>query len=994
MDLERLNYYYTKFKFGEDNFHDLMQFRVREILLISTLYDAYTFEQESRLSQQLVGEYHELKLTTIPRITNVPTAEEALDKLKEQRYDLIITTMRIAGLTAFELGRKIKEQYSDIPILLLLTNKADLSIVASKKDEMSYFDNVFLWNGDSKLILAMIKYIEDKLNVEYDTRNGLVRVILLVEDSVDFYSLYLPVLYKEIMLQTQRLISEELNDAQKYYRMRARPKVLYARNYEEAIALYDQYKEFILCLISDISFDKDGKLNRGAGIQLIKTVQKDKWEIPVLLQSSDLANRKVAESLQASYICKYSPNLLHELKSFICNNLGFGDFIFRNADGEEIDRATSLADLEKKIMHVPKETLLYHSKKNHFSAWLIAHGEIQVARRIRPVKNTDFADTDQHRQFLVNVFNQTRHERRKGKVIAFEKDSLATEDQIIKLTEGSLGGKGRGIAFFNSLFSIINAEREDEDTVIKIPRTFIIGTDEYDSFIEVNKLRKLMPCENDQVIKEQFIKGILTPELTEKLTELLQVITKPLAVRSSGLLEDSQSQPFAGIYETYMLPNNAKHLSVRLEQLTRAIKLVYASVYLQDAKSYIESLRYRLEEEKMAVVIQEVVGRETAGFYYPHLSGVAQSYNFYPTSYLKHHDGVAMLVAGLGHSIVEGGRTHRFCPLYPEMNFFSVEDQVRYTQTEIFALDMQKGSADNDKGELTTLAILSIETVEEHKNLKHLASVWDAANHRIESGLGNGGPRVVNFANILQYETFPLAKLLVEILGISEVAFGVPVEIEFAVDLTSDRDLGETPAFYFLQVRPLTVNTGELNTDLDALRAEDLILFTNEGMGHGVFDNLYDLVVVNPENFNKTETIKIQQEIEYFNQKLKNENRRYILIGPGRWGSRDRSLGVPVSWGQIAQAQVIVEAGIKDFDIEPSQGTHFFHNLVALNIGYFNINYHSKTDFIDWDWIKIQDRDEEKNYTFHLKSEQPFLVKMDGKKGISVIMKPQLLGSF
>lgn len=988
MDLERLNYYYTKFKFGEDNFHDLMQFRVREILLISTLYDAYTFEQESRLSQQLVGEYHELKLTTIPRITNVPTAEEALDKLKEQRYDLIITTMRIAGLTAFELGRKIKEQYSDIPILLLLTNKADLSIVSGKQGEMAYFDNVFLWNGDSKLILAMIKYIEDKQNVEYDTRNGLVRVILLVEDSVDFYSLYLPALYKEIMLQTQRLISEELNDAQKYYRMRARPKVLYARNYEEAIALYEQYKEFILCLISDISFEKDGEINREAGIELIKTVQKDKWEIPVLLQSSEPANKKVAESLQASFICKYSPNLLYEVKNFICTNLGFGDFIFRNADGEEIDRATSLADLEKKIMLVPKETLLYHSKKNHFSAWLIAHGEIQVARKIRPVKNTDFADTDQHRQFLVNVFNQTRNQRRKGKVIAFEKNSLATENQIIKLTEGSLGGKGRGIAFFNSLFSIINTEREDDETAIKIPRTFIIGTDEYDSFIEVNKLRKLMTCENDQLIKEQFIKGKLTSELTAKLTELLQVITKPLAVRSSGLLEDSQSQPFAGIYETYMLPNNAEQLSARLEQLTRAIKLVYASVYLQNAKSYIESLRYRLEEEKMAVVMQEVVGKETAGFYYPHFSGVAQSYNFYPTSYLKHHDGVAMLVAGLGHSIVEGGRTHRFCPRYPEMNFFSLEDQIRYTQTEIFALDMQKGSTENDKVELTTLAMLPIETVEEHKNLKHLASAWDAANNRIESGLATEGPRVVNFANILQYDTFPLAKLLVDILGISEVAFGVPVEIEFAVDLTSNQASGEMPAFYFLQVRPLTVNTGELNIDLDTLGAEALILFTNEGMGHGVVDNLYDLVVVNPEHFNKTETIKIQQEIEYFNQKLKNENRRYILIGPGRWGSRDRSLGVPVSWGQISQAQVIVEAGIKDFDIEPSQGTHFFHNLVAMNIGYFNINYHSKTDFIDWDWIKIQNRDEEKSYTFHLKSERPFVVKMDGKKGTSVIMKP------
>jgi CheY-like chemotaxis protein len=989
MDLELLNYYYTKFKFGEDNFHDLMQFRVREILLISTLYDAYTFEQESRLSQQLVGEYHELKLTTIPRITNVPTAEEALEKLKEQRYDLIITTMRISGLTAFELGQKIREQYSDIPMLLLLTNKADLSLVSGKRNYMEYFDNVFLWNGDSKLILAMIKYVEDKLNVEYDTLNGLVRVILLVEDSVDFYSIYLPTLYKEIMLQTQRLISEELNDAQKYYRMRARPKVLCARNFEEALEIFNRYKEFILCVISDVSFERGGKLQKDAGIELIRSLQKDKWDIPVLLQSSDMANKKVAESLQASFICKYSPDLLYDLKKFICNNLGFGDFIFRNAKGEEIDRATSLADLEKKIMLVPKETLLYHSKKNHFSGWLIAHGEIQVARNIRPVKNTDFPDTDTHRQFLVNVFNQARNQRRKGKVIAFEKNSLATEDQIIKMTEGSLGGKGRGIAFFNSLFSIINPDRQDDETAIEIPRTFIIGTDEYDLFIERNKLRKLMTCNQDDLIKDQFIEGQLSADLTSKLTDLLQVIKKPLAVRSSGLLEDSQSQPFAGIYETYMLPNNADSLSDRLEHIIRAIKLVYASVYLQDAKSYIESLRYRLEEEKMAVVIQEVVGRETDGYFYPHLSGVAQSYNFYPTAHLKHHDGVAMIVAGLGHSIVEGGRTHRFCPLYPEINFFSVEDQIRYSQTEIQALDMHRNSSKLGFNDLATLAILPIEIVEKHKNLKHLASVWDAANNRIESGLSAPGPQVVNFSNILKYETFPLAKMLVDILNISEVAFGVPVEIEFAVDLTKNNETGEKPSFYFLQVRPLTVNTGELQPNIDSIKSDDLLLYTNEGMGHGVFNDLLDLIVVDPDQFNKTDTILIQQEVDYFNQKLKKEKKRYILIGPGRWGSRDRSLGVPVSWSQISQAQVIVEAGIEGFDIEPSQGTHFFHNLVAMNIGYFNISYHSKTDFIDWEWIKAQDKAEKKRYTYHIRSNDAFIVKMDGKKGISMVIKPE-----
>jgi len=965
-----------------------MQFKVREILLISTLYDAYTFEQESRLSQQLVGEYHELKLTTIPRITNVPTADEALQKLKEQRYDLIITTMRIAGQSAFELGRKIREQYRDIPFLLLLTNKADLSIVANRRAEMDSFDNVFLWNGDSKLILAMIKYIEDKHNVEYDTKNGLVRVILLVEDSVDFYSIYLPTLYTEIMLQTQRLISEELNDAQKYYRMRARPKVLCARNYEEAINIYHQYKEFMLCIISDVSYEREGLLHKEAGLELIRTLQEEKWDIPVLLQSSDMANKQVAESMQAHFICKHSPNLLYELKSFIFTNLGFGDFVFRDADGREIDRATSLADLEQKMMLIPKESLLYHSKRNHFSAWLIAHGEIQVARKIRPVKNTDFPDTDAHRQFLVGVFNQTRNQRRQGKVIGFEKNSLATENQIIKLTEGSLGGKGRGIAFFNSLFTIINLDRQDEEAVIKIPRTFIIGTDEFDLFIERNKLRALMSCESDEIIQKQFIDGKLSEDLKIKLTDLLQVVNKPLAVRSSGLLEDSQSQPFAGIYETYMLPNNDLSLTVRLKELMMAIKLVFASVYLQNAKSYIESLRYRLEEEKMAVVIQEIVGKQSDGYYYPHVSGVAQSYNFYPTSHLKHHDGVAMLAVGLGQSIVEGGRTHRFCPRYPEMNFFSVEDQVRHTQTEIYALNMHHKDLKMKSEMLAALTLLPIETVEKHKNLTHLASAWDAANNRIDDGLTVPGPRVVNFSNILKYEAFPLAKILVDILDISEVAFGVPVEIEFAVDLTKDNTADIKPSFYFLQVRPLTINTEGLQLNLDLVQPEDLVLLTNEGMGHGIVENLYDLIVVDPDHFNKTTTLEIQQEIDYFNQKLKNENKRYILIGPGRWGSRDRCLGIPVNWGQISQAQIIVEAGIKDFTIEPSQGTHFFHNLVAMNVGYFNISYDSKTDFVDWEWIKAQVPEEKKAYTFHIKSRMPFVVRMDGKRGLSTIGKP------
>jgi CheY-like chemotaxis protein len=987
MDLEKLNYYYTKFKYGEDNFHYLMQNRVREILMISTLYDAYTFEQESRLSQKLVGEYHELKLTTIPRITNVPTAEEAIEKLSEQHYDLVITTMRVAGLSAFEIGRRIRETDSEVPILLLLTNKADLSIVESRKAEMDCFENVFLWNGDSKLILAMIKYIEDKNNAEYDTSYGMVRVILLVEDSIDFYSIYLSALYTEIMLQTQRLIFEELNDAQKYYRMRARPKVLCARTYEEAMEICRKYKEYMLCIISDICYEKEGRLHDQAGIVLIKTLKEEQWDIPILLQSSEIPDQQLAESLQVHFIHKYSPNLLYELKTFILNNLGFGDFVFRNERGEEIDRATSLADLERKIMFIPTESLLYHSKRNHFSAWLIAHGEFQVARKIKPIKDSDFPDTETHRQFLVDVFNQTRNQRKKGKVIAFEKNSLTADNIIIKMTEGSLGGKGRGLAFFNTLFATIEFNGYDKEVDIKVPKTFIIGTDEFDHYIENNRLCSLMGSSSDEQVRHQFLKGELSPSLIEQLTDLLKVIKKPLAVRSSGLLEDSQSQPFAGIYDTYMIPNNHQSLTCRLAQLVTAIKLVYASVYLQNTKSYIEGFNCRLEEEKLAVVIQEIVGRKVDGYYYPHISGVAQSYNFYPTARLSHHDGVAMLAVGLGHHIVEGGRTYRFCPRYPEINFFPPEDQVRYTQTEAYALDMHCSGEKLSGDSMSTLARLSISTIEEHNNLRHLASVWDAANNRIDDGLNRPGPRVINFSNIIKYDVFPLSRILVDILEISEVAFGVPVEIEFAVDLTRNGEGGKKAAFYFLQVRPLTINKEELKLNFEKVRREELLLYTGEGMGHGIFEDLSDIVVVDPERFDKTKTDEIKKEIEYFNQKLKRENRRYILIGLGRWGSRDPYLGIPVEWSQISQAQVIVEACTDDFNIKPSQGTHFFHNLIAMNVGYFYIPPNEKSGFIDWQWLKSQKPVERKQYTSHVRKDLPFIVKMDGKKGKALIYK-------
>ncbi|MCG8573068.1 MAG: hypothetical protein MJB14_23290 [Spirochaetes bacterium] len=987
MDINQLNYYYNKFKFGEDNFHNLMKFRVREILLISTFYDAFTFEQESRLSQQIVGEYHLLNLTTIPRITSVPTGEEALNKLKSKKYDLVITTMRIGNDSPFSLSAKMKEIYPELPILLLLTVKSDIGLIERNRDKMTHIDNFFLWNGDSKLFLAMIKYIEDKMNVQYDTEMGLVRVILVVEDSVTFYSIYLPLLYTEIMNQTQKLITQELNDVQKYFRMRARPKVLLTDNFEEAIQICNKYKQNLLSVISDVTYFKGRKVDETAGLKLIKKLKSDNWDVNFLLQSSDMRHKKMADQMNIHFIHKFSPTLLNELSQFMVSELGFGDFVFRDPQQNEITRARTSNEMEEKLLTIPIESILYHNNKNHFSAWLIAHGDFQIAKRIRPLKTSDFPDPEANRGFLINVFKSVNKEKRKGKIIDFNLDDLEEEDQVIRLANGSLGGKGRGIAFLNSLLTTIELEKKFHNTHIRIPLTAIIGTNEYDHFVESNHLLEVLELEDDEEIKKCFVKGKLSDHIVSRLREFLKIIKTPLAIRSSGLLEDSQSQPFAGIYQTYMIPNNHESLDIRLKQLTNAVKLVFASPFLTEAKNYIKRLNYRIEEEKMAVVIQEVVGNTYGERFYPHISGVAQSYNYYPISYMKHNDGIALVAVGLGQTVVEGERNFRFCPSYPEIMFAPQEDLFKFNQNNFYAIDISQKESDLLKNDRVTLVQKEISAAEEDGTLFHLASVWDQENNRIIEGITRPGIRIVNFANILKYDYFPLAGILTDFLDIAETAFGVPVEIEFAVNLYTDIPR-IYPTFYLLQVRPLTILSEEVNIDINQYPQEKRLLYTEKGMGHGINNQLYDIILLDPQLFDNTKTFEMQKEVAYFNEKMKAANRDYILIGPGRWGTRDPFLGIPVQWGQISCAKVIIEAGLKDFDIEPSQGTHFFHNLVAMNIGYFNIPYQSSDSFLDYDWLAGCSSSEDGHFFHHYHFDQPLKVIMDGKKGISVILKP------
>jgi CheY-like chemotaxis protein len=988
MKMEELNYYYNKFKFGEDIFHQLMQKRVRDILLVSTFYDAFIFEQDGRLSEQIFGEYRQLNLSTAPRITSVPTGADALEKIKQQKFDLVITMMRIGEIGPFQLARAIKEKHPNLPVLLLLNVASDYVIWENHPEDKRYIDDVFLWNGDTKLFLAMVKNVEDKMNVEFDTKHGLVRVILLVEDSVHYYSMFLPSLYSVIMKQTQKLIEEEVSDINKRLRMRIRPKVILAHDYEEAMQAYEKYKDYLLCLISDVRYKVQGEVDAHAGIKLIEKIKKSSGDLPMILQSSEDENQAVADGLGVNFLNKNSKHLFADLRTFMVFNLGFGNFVFRNIHGEVIDEAANIAEFEDKILRVPEESLVFHSQFNHFSNWLIAHGEVQIAKRIRPMKIEDFASKDELRQFLYHTFRTVRIDKNRGKIINFDAVSLTEMNQIIRLTEGSLGGKGRGLAFLNALLCTMEFEKKFGEISISLPSTAIIGTNEFDRFVESNDIVEQIQGKSDEEIDAIFIKGKLSEQLVQRLEIFLDGVHYPIAVRSSSLLEDSQAQPLAGVYRTFMLPNDHVDKLHRLRQLMDAIKLVFSSVYLSDARNFLEALNYKAEEEKMAVIIQEVVGSlKGERYYYPHVSGVAQSYNFYPTSHMLHTDGIANIALGLGKSVVEGKLNFRFCPRYPQTEMLPQQELVRSAQKEFYVLDLQMNDFDLTKGEEITLVKLNIRDAEKQGVLKYLASVWDYESYRLTDNLDEKGLKVLTFSGILKYNYFPLAQIVQELLAIGEVALGIPVEIEFAVNLEYDLRYNHKPTFYILQIRPLSVNTDAYRINTDELDKSQLLMYTEHGMGNGVISDLNDVVYLDPNRFDKTRTMEMQAEIERFNEKMARQGRRYILIGPGRWGSRDRFLGIPVRWPQINRAKVILETGLRDFIVEASQGTHFFHNLVAMNVGYFTIPFVSSTDFVDLDWLLSRPVVERGDYFVHLQFDHPLTVRMDGKTGVAVIHK-------
>lgn len=977
---------YKRKKTDRDIFQELMPFKIKEILLIANYYDAYTIEREGQFTDKIFGEYLQVNLYTAPRFTSVASEEEAIRILSDRHVDLIIIMAGLDKQTPQVISRNLKMLYPQISQLMLVNNNADLTYFHGIEEQLSEtIERLFVWNGSTKIFLVMAKYLEDKMNLERDTRMGDIRVILLVENSVRYYSRYLPLLYTEIMTQTQKLILSEPgdNDMSLVMKIRIRPKVILASTFEEAVDIIDHYKDSLIGVISDVRYKHNGVEDENAGIELIQYVEKVDPSIPCLLQSRDIENEKRATEIGAAFIDKNSPTLAQDIKTYIKRRFGFGDFIFRNSKGEPIDKATSIEEFKQKLISIPDESLIYHSIRNGISTWLMARREITLAKHLRRYQLEDFKTPEEVRQFILRVFEASELKKIKGRIVNFNPKLVNSNRYITRLGKGSFGGKGRGMAFLSHFIENVDFKKLIPNLRIEIPKTAIIGVEEFDNFIENNNLNEIIYSNATyNVVKAAFISASLSSGLKQKLRSYAEIMNKPLAVRSSGLFEDSLSQPFAGVYATYLIPNNHPDIERRIEDLENAVKLVYSSIYADNSKAYFHAIDCMIEEEKMAVIVQEVIGNEYNGKYYPNISGVAQSYNFYPFSYIQPEDGFAVIALGLGAYVVGGEKTHRFCPRFPKLHLASIQDMARDSQKYFYAIDLTNPDYDLVKeGEEAAMKAYDLKAIEADGNLQHCASVFDFMNDRIVYDFTVRGPRIVNFPGILQFDYIPLANTLDILLDIFAQALGAPVEVEFAVN----QENGQWK-FYLLQIKPLIKLEYHMNIDNENIDIQKTILRADKGMGNGKLETIQDIIYVDPQKFDRLKTEQIAEEVKYFNEKLKADNTEYILIGPGRWGTRDKMTGIPILWSDISKARVIVEQGLKDFPLDASLGSHFFHNVTSMNVGYFAIPYESENSFIRFDTLSKQELIEERQFVRHIRFQSPLTIYMDGKKQMSVIV--------
>ncbi len=967
---------------------DMMKYKIKHILFVATLYDAFILESEDSFFEKFMGEIYQYSLFSVPRITGVSSGEEALELLETVHFDLVILMAGMDRETPVILSEQIRSKNESIPIYLLLNKKSDIKYFEELVPTIRSVDKLFVWNGDSLILFAIVKSTEDKVNVENDTKIGLVRVILLIEDSPLYYSRYLQILYDIVFGQVQQLLPEvEKNELDKICRMRSRPKILLARNYEEAIAIFNKYKDFMLCVISDVEFDRVGKLDKHAGVKFIRYVKSHISKLPIILQSSEDRNELLAKELEVAFINKNSETLLNDLKHYLNSYLGFGNFVFRDKEGNKIGVAKSLREFETLLQEVPDESLYLHASENQLSLWLMARGEIQLARTLNPVPVDSFKNMNESRQFFLDTIKKYKEEKKKGKILNYDETSTLDEKNIVSFASGSLGGKGRGLAFVNTLIYNLEFPTLANRINILTPITVVIGTDEFQRFISKNKLfdKILDPAVSYEELRHQFAISPLSISLLKKLKVFVAQIDKPFAVRSSSSSEDSITQPFAGVFDTYIIPNNTANKKKVLEQISTAIKLVYASTFSEKARNYFTVVHHKIEDEKMAVVLQELVGQCYENYYYPHISGVAQSYNYYPVANMKPDEGFAVAAVGLGTYVVDGWKSFRFSPRYPKVSMYSLKDLLNSSQVQFYALDCRETNVDFLKhGELAALKLLDISEAEKHGTLRHCASVYNPNNDRVEPGLSTYGPRIVNFADVLQYNYIPLSETISVLLNTIKEAFGSPVEIEYAVDL--EPGVNGLPTFYLLQIKPLIGDQFKQKIDLEKLDRSQMVLFTKSSVGNGEINDIHDVIYVDNEKFNKLKTVEMAEEIEHLNRIMTQHGKQYILIGPGRWGSQDRFVGIPVNWSQISNAKVIVEISLNNYPLDTSLGSHFFHNVTSMNIGYFSVQHNSYTDFIHWDELKEQKVVHQTNYFKHVHFKKPLTILMDGKHKTSAIL--------
>jgi CheY-like chemotaxis protein len=972
-----------------EGFEELETFRVQNILLVSSLYDSFILREDGRLNELLIGESLELNIRHVPGVTHVSSGAEALALVRSQpRFNLIVTNLEVGDMDAAALAREVKSAGLDVPVVVLAYDYREVKTFVARHP-VTDIDRIFLWQGTPRILIAIVKYIEDKRNVLHDTEAMGVPVILVVEDNIRYYSSFLPVIYTELITQSRRVISEGINMAHKLLRFRARPKLLLCSDYEDASQQVMKNRDFLLGIMSDVEFLRDGELRPKAGFELARMVRGLVPDVPIVLQSSHAQNRAQAQAEGFSFLRKRSPTLLEDLRRILTEQFSLGDFVFRLPDHTEVARASDLNTLVALLHEVPAESIAYHAERNHFSHWLMARTEAALAEKLRPRKISDYASLEDLRHNMLDSIAEYRREQSQVLIGDFARTTFKSADAFfLRLGGGSLGGKARGLAFVRHLLHRHKLAQRFPGIRIAVPPSLVLATDLFDQFLQENKLLNFALKSTDEAeIEKRFLAASLPAGLQEDLRKLLEEVRYPLAIRSSSLLEDSQYQPFTGVYETFMLANQDADVGLRTDQLMEAIKRVYASTFSQHAKRYVRATPYRLEEEKMAVIVQQVVGAKHGPRFYPDFSGVVRSHNFYPVPPMSAADGIAAVALGLGRSVIGGEKCLMFCPRYPHhlVQFSTVQDMLANSQTAFWALDLDP----HQPRSITELRETSfgLNVAEADGTLHMLGSTYSADNDAVYDGLGRSGSRIVSFAPILKHDVFPLAAILDELMSVGADALGRPVEIEFAVRLARPPD--ETAEFGFLQIRPLALSREAEEVRMDDVDRSRLVCQSSKVLGNGRIEGLRDVVVVDFHRFERARSQEVAREVAHLNAKLNESGTPYILIGVGRWGSNDPWLGIPVAWDQVAGARVIVEAGFRDLRVTPSQGSHFFQNLTAFQVGYFTVNPDAGEGFVDWQWLGAQPAAEERDCVRHLRFEAPLLVVMNGKVGRGLIFKPE-----